>query len=72
MSIRREPTYLSTDVWRACWLLSKWRSDEARTITVDEMADGILRDSIKDKYPQLFEHQKKVESMEKELLKDLQ
>jgi len=39
--------------------------------TPDEVADGLLRDVISEQYPQLFEHQKKVDALEKELLKTL-
>lgn len=77
MSIRREPTYLSTDVWKCCWLLAKARSAECddqgltRVTTADEIADTILRTAIFEKHPQLFEHQKAVTKLEKELLKTL-
>ena len=73
--IRREPTYLSTDVWRALWLLSKAMDDDsaefARKVTPDSVADDILRETLKTKYPQLFEHQKQVAKLESELLKTL-
>jgi len=73
MSIRREPTYLSTDVWRACWMLSKAQPDlpGKPSVTPDSIADGLLRDVISEQYPQLFEHQKQVAKMETELLKTL-
>jgi hypothetical protein len=75
MSIRREPTYLSNDVWRALWLLAKARGGQTdeqgltKIASADEMADSILREVIKEKYPQLLEHQKAVDRMEKELIK---
>ena len=78
MSIRREPTYLSTDVWRSLWLIAKAhppKTDDqgfSKIATADETADELLRGLIKDKYPQLLEHQKAVERLEKELLKTLQ
>ena len=56
MSIRREPTYLSREVWRSCWLLAKARTpkDESeRFTTADEMADETF-DHHQDKYPQLL------------------
>jgi hypothetical protein len=70
--IRREPTYLSTDVWRCLWLLAKTRSPaEGQVATADEVADQILRETITERYPQLFEHQKQVAKMEKDLIKTL-
>lgn len=73
MNIRREPTYLSTETWRVLWLLAKSGKFDKTGVstTPDEIADDILRTTIREKYPQLFEHQKKVESMERELLKTL-
>jgi hypothetical protein len=77
MSIRREPTYLSSDVWRSLWLLAKARGREMddqglqKIPSADEMADSILREVLKEKYPQLLEHQKAVERMEKELIKGI-
>jgi hypothetical protein len=78
MNLRREPTYLSTDVWRACWLLAKLRSGKvddqglARSTSPDEIAVELLRGALKEKYPQLLEHQKAVEKMETEMLKTLE
>src|SRR4030095_17215448 len=75
MSIRREPTYLSSDVWRALWLLARAKGTQmddqglTKIPSADEMADTILRYAIKEKYPQLLEHQKAVDRMEKELIK---
>lgn len=77
MSIRREPTYLSTDVWKACWLIARARSTEAdeqsgaRTETADGVADSLLRDTIKEKYPQVFEHLKSIEKLDKEIIKQI-
>jgi len=75
MNIRREPTYLSTEVWRALWLLSKAKSPEpnegGHIVTADQMADDLLRETLKEKYPKLLEHQKAVEKLERELLKTL-
>src|SRR4029453_16001134 len=75
MSIRREPTYLSSDIWRALWLLAKAKGRQTddqglqKIPSADEMADSILRGVITQKYPQLLEHQRAVERMEKELIK---
>jgi hypothetical protein len=54
-------------------MVSKARSSEEGSIsTPDELADTILREALTEKYPQLFEHQKQVSKMEKELIKTLQ
>lgn len=75
MTIRREPTYLSTEVWRALWVLAKSMRPEdgepGRVMTADHLADDLLRATIRDKFPQLLEHQKAVEKLEKELIKTL-
>jgi hypothetical protein len=71
---------VSNDVWRALWLLSKAdlrRPKESANIgvpiqTPDEIADDILRQSLREVHPQLFEHQKAVETLEKELIRTLQ
>ncbi len=71
MSIRREPTYLSTEVWRALWLLSRSLSSEGHLMTVDEIADFTLRESIVRNYPQIFEHQKQLEKLDRKLIESL-
>ena len=71
MSIRRDPVYLSYDVWRALRLLAKSKSEPAenRILTVDQLADQMLSEIIVEKYPQIIEHQKQIDKLEKELLK---
>jgi len=78
MSIREKPTYLSTQVYRALWLIAKSKNTpqlietpHSNLASPDEIADSILREHIQTNYPQLFEHQKKVDALEKELLKTL-
>jgi hypothetical protein len=77
MPIRREPTYLSREVWRALYLVAQARSTKLddqglhKITTADEMADDLLRELITEKYPQLLEHQKAVAKLEKEVIKTL-
>ena len=77
MPLRREATYLTVETWKSCWLIAKSLAGKlddqglARTITADEVADTLLRDAIKEKYPQLLEHQKEVQKLERELFKTL-
>lgn len=63
----KKPIYVSTSVYRALWLISRKYNES----TLDERANGILRTELNKHFPQLFEHQKKVEQLEKELLKTL-
>ena len=75
MGIRRDPIYVSNAVWRALYVLAQSRfgkSDEqgqVRTVTADEMADTLLRETLEEHYPQIFDHQKQVAKMEKDLIK---
>jgi hypothetical protein len=77
MNLRREPTYLSSDVWRACWLIAKFRSaklDDAgltRQTSPDEIAVELLRSAIKENYPWLLELQKAQAQLEDEAIKKL-
>jgi hypothetical protein len=77
MNIRREPTYLSSDVWKACWLIARAQSTEAdadrggNMRTADEIADTLLRTAIADKHPQVWEHLQAVTKLERELFKTL-
>jgi hypothetical protein len=77
MAIRREPTYLSRDVWRALYLVAQARATQLddqglpHASTADEIADQMLRELITEKYPQILEHQKAVAKQEKELIKTL-
>lgn len=73
MSIRRDPIYIQGDVWRALRLLAKAQSapEEGRIYTVDEIANGMLLKGIREAFPQIFEHQKAVDKLEKEIIKTL-
>ena len=78
MNLRREPTYLSSDVWRACYLIAKWRSGKlddqgmARTTSPDEIAVELLRGALKENYPWLLELQKAQTKLEEEAIKKLE
>ncbi len=73
MSIRRDPILLSYDTWRWLRLLAKSESspEDGRIMTADEMADNLLKQVIKEKWPQLMEFQKETDKREKELIKTL-
>ena len=71
MSIRRDPVYLSYDVWRELRLLAKAQTDEGNIVTADQVADTLLRSVLTERYPQLRDHEKEVAKMERELLKRL-
>ena len=73
MTIRRDPIYVSLDVWRWLRLLAKsdTRPESHAPTTADEIADQILRQAIREQHPQLAEHQKQIEKLEKDLIKQL-
>ena len=76
-TIRREPTYLSTEVWKSLWVIAKAKGGKTddqgfvQMTTPDEMADDLLRELIKEKYPKILEHLKQVGKLEDELIKKL-
>jgi hypothetical protein len=68
--------WISLDVCRSLWVISRNRTrtdDQGFThaVTVDEFTDELLREVIKEKYPQVLEHHKQVAKMEQELIKTL-
>ena len=71
MSIRRDPIYLSYDVWRELRLLAKAQTDEGNIVTADQVADDMLRQVLTERYPQLQKHQKDVAKLERDLIKTL-
>ncbi len=73
MRIRGKEIYISSEVWRWLYLLSKAESDPEnnRIMTADEIADTILRQAIREQHPQLAEHQNAIDKMERELIKKL-
>jgi hypothetical protein len=77
MAIRREPTYLSTDVWMSLRLLAKSDApivDGEGTLrhrTIDEIADEMLRKLITEKYPAISQYRKQMDKLERELVKQL-
>lgn len=72
--IRRDPIYVSTEVWRWLRLLSKAEpvpenantsyDTITRRATPDQIADQILRQAIREQYPQLAELQKAMDDLE--------
>jgi hypothetical protein len=73
MSIRREPTYISTEVWRALRLVAKAASstEENRIVSVDQLVDELLRRAIQISYPELLEHQKYIDKLDQDQIKKL-
>lgn len=64
----KKPIYVSTTVYRALWLLAKANEEQD---TPDKVADAILHDEIKERYPAILEHQKQIAKLETELIKNL-
>jgi hypothetical protein len=74
MSIRREPILLSWEVFGRLRLIAKARSpvgDTERIMTPDAVADDMLHDAIKEKYPQFIEYEKKRDKDDREFIKTL-
>lgn len=75
MSIRRDPIYVSYEVWRALRLLAKAKQEPAvsgrEIVTADQLADEMLAEVLVERYPKITEHLKQVDRMERELAKTL-
>ena len=54
MKLRDKPIYLSYEVWRSLWLLSKAESQHRDFLGPDEIADQILRQAIREQHPRLM------------------
>ena len=63
---RSTQIYVSLHVKRLCRAIG-----QSREITADQAADELLREAIDLKYPQAKEFVKKLEQIEKELIKSL-
>lgn len=75
MSIRRDPIYISTEVYGWLRLLAKADNvgrDERSYATADEIADELLRQAIREQHPALADHRKEIEKLEEKLLESLQ
>lgn len=66
MSIRREPTYLSTDTWQALFVISR-----AFEITPDELANDLLDKAIKERFPSVLNYLGQVDKLRKEVIKTI-
>lgn len=79
--IRRDPIYVSTEVWRWLRLLAKAEPvpRDANTsydtivqrVTPDAIADQILRQAIREQHPQLATLQKEMDDMENRVVQEL-
>ena len=74
MTIRRDPIYVSLETWRWLRLIAKSEGspEEGRIVTPDEIADQMLRQTIREQHPQLAEHQKEIDKLERKLIQSLQ
>jgi hypothetical protein len=79
MSIRRDPIYISSEVWRWLRLIAKSRPETDRetlnsgraTLSPDEVADVILRKAVEQWYPELITAVKELDKKEKEIIESL-
>ena len=70
MAIRRDATYISTDVWKALLSIAQAKSDLSNCehiVTVDQLADDLLRETIAGKFPQIAEYEKEARKLETDL-----
>ncbi len=75
--IRNNAIYLSYEVWKWLRLLAKAETNKRGggpngPITPDEIADQVLRQAIREQHPQLADHQKQIDKLEKQLIEALQ
>jgi hypothetical protein len=71
----RTSIYLTYRIWKALWLIAQARKPKDETqrfATPDEVGSEIIAKAIEQQYPQLFEHQKVINKLERELIKTLQ
>jgi Mg2+ and Co2+ transporter CorA len=66
VSIRRDPIYISTPVWRALRIISK-----AKEKTPDEIADDLLAEAIQAKFPKVVEQLSEIDKIERQLIKQI-
>jgi len=73
MSERRYQIYIAGDILHSLALIARSRppSEENRFSTAEDVAEEMLLAALKEKFPQLFDHQKAVAKMERELVKSL-
>ena len=77
MSMRRYQIYVSGDILKSLSLIAKTKSGQTdeqgmvRSCTAEDVAESLLKSVLKEKYPQLAEHFKTVNKMEKELIETL-
>ena len=77
MSYRRKQVWISSDVLAALEMIGEIRPpriDEqgfSRILTEDEMADELLREMVKEKYPEILEFRTLVRKRRKAFLEEL-
>lgn len=70
--MREKSTYLSYDVWKACWAIARAKTETRPVpVTTDEVVDALLREAIETTHPECFEHKQNVDQLEKKLIATL-
>jgi hypothetical protein len=73
-AVRDQPLLVSYEVWAVLRLVAKSHGSVEPGLprmTEAQLADQILLDGLKERYPKIFEHRKKVEKMERDLMGQL-
>jgi len=66
LSIRREPTYLSTDTWQCLWIIA-----QSKDISPDQLADDLLSRLLIEKYPSVIKYQNEVQKLRRDIIKSI-
>jgi hypothetical protein len=79
--IRDKPVHLTTEVYRMLWLLAKAEprpeterdsmSAGIQMATPDEIADQLLRQTIREQYPRLLEYEAAQKQLEKDIITEI-
>jgi hypothetical protein len=71
-AVRDQPLLVSYEVWAALRLVVKCKGSiepGVPRMTEAQLADEILLLALKEEYPEIFEHRRVVEKLEKELIR---
>ncbi len=70
--LRRDPVYISTEVFRGMLILSKARSGKIEKITVDKLVDNVCYDFLKANHPKILQHLRDSDKQQNEVIKEIQ
>jgi len=68
MMIRNDSVYVSRDTRRMLRMIAKSKDSPGLPVTADQVADELLQDCIRAKYPALVEADKEYKALEKRMI----